>query len=123
MSDNCIAEEKNKRPSGEIKIADDVVASIAGLAASEVEGISAMAGNITNEIVGKFGVKNSSKGVMIDVTGDKVIAELYINMKYGYSIPKISSQVQERVKNAIENMTGLEVIEVNVHIVGIDIGR
>lgn len=123
MSDNCIAEEKNKRPSGEIKIADDVVASIAGLAASEVEGISAMAGNITNEIVGKFGVKNSSKGVKIDVTGDKVIAELYINMKYGYSIPKISSQVQERVKNAIENMTGLEVIEVNVHIVGIDIGR
>ncbi len=123
MSDNCIAEERNKRPSGEIKIADDVVASIAGLAASEVEGISAMAGNITNEIVGKFGVKNSSKGVKIDVTGDKVIAELYINMKYGYSIPKISSQVQERVKNAIENMTGLEVIEVNVHIVGIDIGR
>lgn len=123
MGDNCIAEEKNKRPSGEIKIADDVVASIAGLAASEVEGISSMAGNITNEIVGKFGVKNSSKGVKIDVTGDKVIADLYINIKYGYSIPKISSQVQERVRNAIENMTGLEVIEVNVHIVGIDVRR
>jgi uncharacterized alkaline shock family protein YloU len=104
----------------EVKIADDVVATIAGLAATEVEGVASMAGNMTNELVGKLGYKNSSKGVKISVTDDHVTVDLSLNMKYGYSIPKISATVQDKVRDAIENMTGLIVDEVNIKIAGVE---
>lgn len=106
---------------GEVMIADDVIATIAGLAATEVEGVSAMQGNLTNELVGKLGMKNLTKGVGIKINGDSVSVELSVQMRYGYSIPKTCKAVQERVKNAIENMIGLSVEVVNVHIVGVDI--
>lgn len=106
---------------GEVKIADDVVATIAGLAATEVEGVAALTGNLTKEIVGKLGMKNLSKGVKIELLEKSVSVELSITMKYGYSIPKTSAKVQDRVKTAIENMTGLTVSEVNIRIVGVDI--
>lgn len=106
---------------GEVKIADDVVATIAGLAATEVEGVAALTGNLTKEIVGKLGMKNLSKGVKIELLEKSVSVELSITMKYGYSIPKISAKVQDKVMTAIENMTGLTVSEVNIRIVGVDI--
>ena len=87
----------------------------------EVEGVAAMSGNLTNEIVGKLGMKNLSKGVKIEVIDKAVTADLSITMKYGYSIPKTSKTVQDKVKTAIENMTGLTVSEVNIRIVGVDI--
>ena len=105
---------------GEVQIADEVVAIIAGLAATEVEGVASMAGNITNELVGKLGMKNLSRGVKVAVQENEVTVELSLNMSYGYSIPKISAKVQERVKSAIESMTGLSVVEVNIHIAGVD---
>lgn len=104
---------------GEVQIADEVVAIIAGLAATEVEGVNSMAGNITNELVGKLGMKNLSKGVKVLVDFKAVTVELTLNMEYGYSIPKTSQVVQERVKQAIENMTGLPVKEVNIRIAGV----
>ena len=107
---------------GEIKIADEVVAIIAGLAATEVEGVSSMAGNITNELVSKLGMKNLSKGVKVEVTDDSVEVNLSLNIAYGYSIPEVSNRVQERVKAAIENMTGLQVLEVNIRIASVDMG-
>lgn len=106
---------------GEVQIADEVVAIIAGLAATEVEGVDSMAGNITNELVGKLGMKNLSKGVKVAVTEEHVSVELSLNMKYGYSIPTVSEKVQERVQTAIENMTGLTVLEVNIKIAGVNI--
>ena len=105
---------------GEVQIADEVVAIIAGLAATEVEGVASMAGNITNELVGKLGMKNLSRGVKVAVSENEVTVELSLNMAYGYSIPKTSAKVQERVKSAIDNMTGLSVSEVNIHIAGVD---
>ena len=105
---------------GEVQIAEEVVAIIAGLAATEVEGVASMAGNITNELVGKLGMKNLSRGVKVAVSENEVTVELSLNMAYGYSIPKTSAKVQERVKSAIENMTGLSVSEVNIHIAGVD---
>lgn len=105
---------------GEVMIADDVIATIAGLAATEAEGVSAMQGNVTNELVGKLGMKNLTKGVRIKVTEDGVSVELSIQMRYGYSIPKTCKAIQEKVKNAIENMVGLPVKGINVHIVGVD---
>ncbi len=108
---------------GEVQIADEVVATIAGLAATEVEGVFAMSSNITNELVSKLGMKNLSKGVKIEVSSDSVAVDLSLTMEYGYSIPNTSRQVQEKVKSAIENMTGLNVSEVNVRISGVNIDR
>ena len=105
---------------GEVQIADEVVAIIAGLAATEVEGVDSMAGNITNELVGKLGMKNLSKGVKVDVTEEHVSVDLSLNIRYGYSIPSVSEQVQEKVSTAIENMTGLTVLDVNVKIAGVN---
>lgn len=108
---------------GSVHIADEVVAIIAGLAATEVEGVEAMAGNITNELVSKLGMKNLSKGVKVEVTAQSVTVELALTMKYGYSIPETSKLVQEKVKAAIENMTGLTVTEVNIRIAGVNINQ
>ena len=110
--------EKDKL--GEVQIADEVVAIIAGLAATEVDGVDSMAGNITNELVGKLGMKNLSKGVKVDVTEDHVSVDLSLNLTYGYNIPEVSDAVQDRVKSAIENMTGLSVLDINIKIAGVN---
>ena len=99
---------------GEVKIADEVVGIIAALAATEVEGVASMAGNITNELISRLGMKNLSKGVKVDVLEGVVTVSLALNMKYNYSIMDVSAKVQEKVKSAVENMTGLEVADVNV---------
>ncbi|MBE5936318.1 MAG: Asp23/Gls24 family envelope stress response protein [Lachnospiraceae bacterium] len=106
---------------GEVQIADDVVATIAGLAATEVEGVYAMYGNLTNEIVGKLGVKNLSKGVKVVVEEGEVFAELAITVDFGVDVVEVAKTVQSKVKVAIENMTGLEVMGVNVRIAGVNI--
>ena len=101
---------------GTVQIADEVVAIIAGLAATEVEGVVSMAGNITNDIVGKLGMKKLSRGVKVEILEGVVSVRLALNIRYGYSIPETSQKVQEKVKAAIENMTGLEVADVNISI-------
>ena len=105
---------------GEVKIADEVVGIIAALAATEVEGVASMAGNITNELIRRLGMKNLSKGVKVDVLEGVVTVSLALNMKYNYSIMDVSAKVQEKVKSAVENMTGLEVADVNVKVAGVE---
>ena len=105
---------------GSVQIADEVVAMIASLAATEVDGVSAMGGNITNELMSKVGVKNLTKGVKVEVIGSSVKVELVVLLEYGYNIAATSQKVQERVKNAIENMTGLTVTDVNIRIAGVN---
>ena len=105
---------------GEVKIADEVVAIIAALAATEVEGVASMAGNITNELISRLGMKNLSKGGKVDVLEGVVTVSLALNMKYNYSIMDVSAKVQEKVKSAVENMTGLEVADVNVKVAGVE---
>ena len=80
---------------GTVQIADDVVAIIAGLATTEVEGVSSMAGNITKEIISKLGVKNLSKGVRVNVSEGSVSVEVAINIDYGYNVPEVSAKVQD----------------------------
>lgn len=104
---------------GEVKIADDVVAIIAGIAATEVEGVSSMAGNITKEIISKLGMKNLSKGVKVSVEDGNVHVELSLNIQYGYHVPEVSANVQDKVKTSIENMTGLKVSGVDIQIAGV----
>ncbi|NBI90534.1 Asp23/Gls24 family envelope stress response protein [Lachnospiraceae bacterium] len=116
-----VSEEEGN--SGSVKIADDVVAMIAGIAATEVDGVAAMAGNITHEIMSKVGVKSLKKGVKVDVIGKSVRVDLALVMEYGYNIPSASQKVQEKVKSAIENMTGLDVLDVNIRIAGINMQK
>ena len=106
---------------GKVQIADEVVAIIAGLAATEIEGVKSMAGNITNELVSKLGMKKLSKGVKVNVSEENVSVDLALNIRYGYEIPVVSKKVQEKVKSAIETMTGLEVSVVNIKIAGVDV--
>ncbi len=108
---------------GEVKIASDVVAVIASLAANEVDGVYSMAGNITNELIGKLGMKNMSKGVKVIMDEGIVRVDMALNMKYGYSIPRVVKQVQEKVSQQIENMTGLIVPEVNIRVAGVNLSE
>ena len=110
-----------KEQIGEVQIADEVVAIIAGLAATEVDGVDSLAGHMSNELTSKLGMKNLSKGVKVDVTEEHVSVHMSLNLKYGVSIPKVCEMVQEKVKNAIENMTGLSVLDVNIKIAGIHV--
>lgn len=108
---------------GQVQIADEVVAIIAGLAATEVEGVASMAGNITNELVSKLGKKSLSKGIRVKVEDGIVNVNVALNIAYGYSVPKTCKKVQERVKAAIENMTGLEVEKVDIQIANVSISK
>ena len=106
---------------GTVRIADDVVAMIAAFAALDVEGVACMPGDVPREMISKGGMKKIAKSVKVDVTREGVKADLSVIVEYGYNIPATSSRVQKRVKNAIEEMTGLVVIDVNIHISGISI--
>lgn len=107
---------------GEVQIADEVVATIAGLAATEVKGVSTTFANAANELTGKLsGKKNLSKGVKVLVSPDSVSVDMALTLDYGYGIPETAKQVQEKVKLAIETMTGLLVKEVNIRIAGVNI--
>ena len=114
-------ENNTEKNIGEVCIADEVVAVIAGLAATEVEGVDSLGGKLTKGLASRLNFKNASRGVKVEVTEEHVSAELAINIKYGYNIPKVTREVQDKVVAAIENMTGLKVIEVNVSVVGVNI--
>ena len=104
---------------GSIRIADEVVSIIAGLAATEVDGIAGMSGGIAGGIAEMLGRKNFAKGVKVEVGEKEAAVDLYIIVKYGVRIPDVALAAQENVKQAIETMTGLSVVEVNVHVQGV----
>lgn len=107
---------------GTVRIADDVVAIIAGLAATEVEGVAGMSGGFAGGIAEILGRRNLSKGVKVEVGEKEAFIELFIIVKYGARIPDVAWNIQENVKKAVENMTGLETNRVNVHIQGVEFG-
>ena len=114
-----IPEDENNEESG-IKIADDVVAVIAGKAASEVSGVFGMSGGFAGGITEVFGKKNFTRGIKVDVQEQKVKIDVNIIVEYGARIPDVAFEIQNRVKKAVENMTGLDVLEVNVHVQGVN---
>ena len=104
---------------GVIRIADEVVSTVAGLAATEVEGVAAMSGGWGNDLVEKLGRKNFGKGIKVEVIEDSTNIDIYIVIKYGYPIPQVAENVQKEVKSAVETMTGLNVNSVNVHVLSV----
>ena len=108
---------------GAIRIADEVVSIIAGLAATEVDGVAGMSGGLVGGIAEMLGRKNFAKGVKVEVGEKEAAADLYIIVKYGVRIPDVALAVQENVKQAIETMTGLEVSDVNIRIAGVEMDK
>ena len=109
---------------GVVKIADDVVAIIAGLAASDVKGVASLGGNVTRDVISRLGIKSVAKGVKLSVDeGGKANVSLSVNVRYGCNVPETCAKVQDKVKTAIETMTGLEVGEVNIRVSSIVVGK
>jgi uncharacterized alkaline shock family protein YloU len=104
---------------GEVRIADEVIAVIAALAATEVDGVYCLGSNISKEVISKSGAKKLSKGVRVKVEDNVISVDLALTLAYGAGIQKVTPDVQEKVKNTVENMTGLTVSDINVRIVGI----
>ncbi len=110
-----------KEEIGEVHIANEVVAIIAGLAATEVEGVAGMSGSLTGDLVELLGKKNLSKGVLVEVNDETLSLELSLIVSLGISIPDVCAKVQEKVKNSVETMTGLKVDEINIKVAGVDV--
>lgn len=108
---------------GDVKIANEVVAIIAGLAATEVEGVAGMSGGITSGISDMLGMKNLSRGVKVEVGEKECAIDIFVIVEYGSKISEVAFGVQENVKEAVETMTGLKVIEVNVNVQGVNIPK
>lgn len=104
---------------GNVHIAEEVLASIAGAAAAEVAGVSGLAANFSSDIAELLGKKNQGKGVHIRVEDDKVSVDVSVLMAYGHTIPEVGKAVQDNIKNAMESMTGLDVASVNVSVAGV----
>ncbi|ABO67676.1 MULTISPECIES: Asp23/Gls24 family envelope stress response protein [Geobacillus] len=119
MSEHVFEPSQEYAGLGKVEIAPEVIEVIAGIAASEVDGIAQMRGNFAAGVAERFGKKYHGKGVKVDLRDDGVVIDLYCLVQFGASIPNVAKKVQENVRQALWNMTGLETSEVNVHIVGI----
>ncbi len=114
----------NVNGDGGVNISEEVVGIIAGLGAVEVEGVESLAGNITSENISKAGQSKLAKAVrVVDDEPGKIIVRMAINMKYGFEIPKVSGMVQEKVKQAVETMTGLVVTAVDIRIATVSVAN
>ena len=123
METNNITLRADENNVGSVQIADDVVSMIAALAASEVEGVSSVVGDITNEVMSKVGMKKLTKGVRVDLLDNKVSIDLSIMIGFGYPIPETSRLVQEKVKNSVETMTGLTVEDINIRVAAVNMAK
>lgn len=120
MTDN-IKDEKNDI--GSVRISNDVVAIVSGVAATEIKGVVGMSGGITGGITELLGMKNLSKGVKVEVNGNDTNIDLYLVVEYGSNIAEVGKKVQENVKSTVETMTGLNVLNINVNIQGVSVPK
>lgn len=104
---------------GEVRIAEEVVSIIAGLAATDIQGVASMSGGIAGGIAEVLGRRNLSKGIKVEVGTEEAKIDIFIIVEYGSRIPDVAWDIQEGVKNTVENMTGLKVPYVNVHVQGV----
>ena len=119
MEDEKNIQIEGNKSLGDVVIANEVLAIIAGIAATEVEGVHSMDGGWSGEFISKLGIKDLARGVKVQVRDGEVKVDLSLNMEYGYAIPKVSDLVQDKVSASINNMTGLNVSEVNIRISGV----
>ncbi|MBZ5750745.1 MULTISPECIES: Asp23/Gls24 family envelope stress response protein [Metabacillus] len=118
-TNNVLEMNQENNALGKVEIAPEVIEVIAGIAASEIEGVASMRGNFATGVVERLGKKNHGKGVKVDLTEEGIVIEVYCVMTFGVSIPTVAQQIQDNIRQALLNMTALEVNEVNIHVVGI----
>ena len=120
MAENTKMITLRKDGVGTVKMDADLITVIAALAATEVNGVSSMAGNLTHELIRRMGMRSLSSGVRTQIEGEEVSFDLSVNVDFGRSITDVSKEIQERVKNTVETMTGLTVREAAVRIADVD---
>jgi uncharacterized alkaline shock family protein YloU len=108
---------------GKVEIAPEVIEVIAGIAASEVDGVVSMRGNFASGVVEKLGIKNHGKGVKVELSEGSIVLDIYVTVAFGEAIPTVAGNVQDNVRQALFTMTGLETTEVNIHVVGISFDK
>lgn len=116
MTDNYLIETKGD---GEVRISEDVIATISIVAAESVEGVVEMQSNLKSSVTQMLGVKNLNRGVKVSIGEEEAVIDVFITVLYGINIVDVCKLVQGKIKEAVENMTDLEVVEVNVHVSGI----
>lgn len=120
MSENNVLEMNQDNNSlGKVEIAPEVIEVIAGIAASEVDGVAQMRGNFASGVAERLGKKNHGKGVKVELTDNGITIDVFCAMKFGISIPNVAQKVQDNIRQALLNMTALEIDEVNIHVVGV----
>lgn len=119
MSENILEMNQENSSHGKVEIAPEVIEVIAGIAASEVEGVSQMRGNIATAVGERLGKRNHGKGVKVELSEEGIKVDVYCILKFGISIPSVAQLIQDNIRQALLNMTALEPVEVNIHIVGI----
>ncbi|WP_243290200.1 Asp23/Gls24 family envelope stress response protein [Bacillus sp. FJAT-47783] len=116
---NALEMNQNDSSLGKVEIAPEVIEVIAGIAASEIEGVAQMRGNFAAGVVERLGRKNHGKGVKVDLSDDGIIIDVYCVIEFGVSIPTVAQKVQDNIRQALLNMTALEINEINIHVVGV----
>ena len=117
--ENSTLLNKEEASLGKIRIADEVVSIIAGLAATEVKGVAAMSGGVVGGIAERLGRKNLSKGVKVEVGEKETAIDVYIIVEFGIRIPDVALKIQENVEKSVQDLTGLKVVETNIHVQGV----
>ncbi|WP_163537741.1 Asp23/Gls24 family envelope stress response protein [Gracilibacillus sp. YIM 98692] len=119
MAENHLLRVSDPSHLGKVEISPDVLEVIAGIAATEIPGVSSMRGNIASGVVERLGKKAHGKGIKVELTEDSVLIDVFIVIDYGYSIPKIAEKIQHNIRHAITNMTAIDIKEINIHVVGV----
>ncbi|MBU8907731.1 Asp23/Gls24 family envelope stress response protein [Desertibacillus haloalkaliphilus] len=120
MNENQMLDlDEQKNELGKVEISPEVIEVIAGIAASEVDGVATMRGNFASGVVERLGKKNHGKGVKVDLTEEGIIVDVSVVMIYGVAIPKVAEQIQSNIKQTLQTMTAIDLNAVNVHVVGV----
>ncbi|GEN45281.1 Asp23/Gls24 family envelope stress response protein [Alkalibacillus haloalkaliphilus] len=121
MDENQLLNVSEDNSLGRVEIAPEVIEVIAGIAANEVSGVANMRGNIASNVTERLGKKKHGKGVKVELTEEGIEIDVYTVLDYGVSIPKVCEKIQDNIRTTLKNMTALEIIEINVHVVGVQI--
>lgn len=121
MSQDALKFNGHETTLGQLKVTNEVIAILAGMAAMEEDGVYAMSGGITGELAQALGIKNLSKGVKIETDAEGIHVNIYVIVELGVRIPDVAWSIQEKVKKMVEKMTGSKVAEVNIHVQGVNI--
>ncbi|WP_026906651.1 Asp23/Gls24 family envelope stress response protein [Paucisalibacillus globulus] len=123
MADQSLVNMSENTGHGKVEISPEVLEVIAGIAASEIEGLANMRGNFATGVVERFGKKSHSKGVKVELTDEGILIDLYVVLEYGVSIPEVAQKIQGNIRQTLKNMTSLEISEVNIHVVGLQMEK